>query len=232
MCNQFESQSHLDSNDLLIAEFNYIAQTAFQAGEDRSRVSNFYFVTAGAAIGAILSAKVDPNAAAGVYAGLSGLFLVLTCVGLFTILQLARLRTAWEESARAMNVIKDYYCKHADQLNLAPAFFWRMQTVPKGRNWKTVAFLLAFSVLAICVATTTAFLVYAVMTWYASGGQTPTALEGVLIGGFGVALGLGVAIGQYLLYEKWIREAEATLQSRVEAHYAKYKDILPELIDS
>ena len=36
----------LDVNDILIAEFNYIASTAFQANEDRARVSNYYLMTA------------------------------------------------------------------------------------------------------------------------------------------------------------------------------------------
>lgn len=225
------SQPQFDSTDILIAEFNYIAQTAFQANEDRSRVTNFYFITAGAAIGAILSAKVDPNAAAGVYAGLSGLFLVLTFVGLFTILQLARLRTAWEESAHAMNVIKDYYCRHSDQLKLEPALFWRMQTVPKGRNWKTVAFLLAFSVLAICVATTTAFFVYAVLAWCASFKILVDVTGGIVMGAIGVVLGFGVAVGQYLLYEKWIRDAEAKAHSRLKDHYDLHKDYLTKLVD-
>ena len=33
------------ANDLLVAEFNYIANAAFQANEDRARVSQFFFVT-------------------------------------------------------------------------------------------------------------------------------------------------------------------------------------------
>jgi hypothetical protein len=35
----------LPANDLLVAEFNYIANAAFQANEDRARVSQFFFVT-------------------------------------------------------------------------------------------------------------------------------------------------------------------------------------------
>ena len=39
-------QRPLDVNEILIAEFNYIANTAFQANEDRARVSNYYLMTA------------------------------------------------------------------------------------------------------------------------------------------------------------------------------------------
>ena len=33
-------QQSLDPNEILVAEFEYIATTAFQANEDRARVSN------------------------------------------------------------------------------------------------------------------------------------------------------------------------------------------------
>jgi len=35
-------QEPLDPNEILVAEFNYIASTAFQTNEDRARVSNYY----------------------------------------------------------------------------------------------------------------------------------------------------------------------------------------------
>ncbi len=35
----------LKPDDILIAEFNYIAQTAFQANEDRARVTNFFLTS-------------------------------------------------------------------------------------------------------------------------------------------------------------------------------------------
>ena len=44
----------LDVNEILVAEFEYIATTAFQANGDRARVSNYYLMTAGAAVAAIL----------------------------------------------------------------------------------------------------------------------------------------------------------------------------------
>ena len=49
----------LDVNEILVAEFEYIAKTAFQANEDRARVSNYYLMTAGAAVAAILGAKIE-----------------------------------------------------------------------------------------------------------------------------------------------------------------------------
>jgi hypothetical protein len=222
----------LDVNQVLIAEFNYIAQTAFQANEDRSRVSNFYFVTTGAAIGAIFSARLETGEIAFVYAGFAALFLILTLVGLFTLLQLVRLRIAWEDSARAMNVIKDYYCKHARQLNLNPAFFWRTHSVPKGRNWKTVAFLIALSILAISWGTVAATVVYAFLIYFAVNGARPTYEQGALIGGTAFIVGGGVVLLEYWLYRRWIHEAEQKQEQRIKEHYARYKDWLPELSGS
>jgi hypothetical protein len=42
-------QESLYPAEILVAEFNYIASTAFQANEDRARVSNYYLMSAGAA---------------------------------------------------------------------------------------------------------------------------------------------------------------------------------------
>jgi len=38
---------HLQSGEILIAEYAYIAKSAFQANEDRARVSTYYVVTFG-----------------------------------------------------------------------------------------------------------------------------------------------------------------------------------------
>jgi hypothetical protein len=45
----------LSQDVILIAEFEYIAQVAFQANEDRARLTNFYLVTLGSFIAAIVS---------------------------------------------------------------------------------------------------------------------------------------------------------------------------------
>ena len=53
-----ESKIQLGSipHELLIAEFNYIATSTNQSSEDRARVSNYYLVTIGASIAAIVFA--------------------------------------------------------------------------------------------------------------------------------------------------------------------------------
>ena len=51
------------ASDLIVAEFNYIAQTAFQANEDRARVSQLFFVTFGTVIAALYSSQLSPEEA-------------------------------------------------------------------------------------------------------------------------------------------------------------------------
>jgi len=43
------------------------------------------------------------------YWGFAVVFGALAFIGFLTVLQLARLRSAWRSSAQAMNRIKDYY---------------------------------------------------------------------------------------------------------------------------
>src|SRR5258706_10303631 len=104
-------KSTLAPGEILIAEYNYIAQAAFQANEDRSRVASFYMITFGSFIAALVTYHLNfaPDQQAWVDWGFSGLFLALGVMGLLTILQLARLRHAWFEGLDAMNRIKDYY---------------------------------------------------------------------------------------------------------------------------
>ena len=50
----------LNVDEILKAEYEYIAATVFQANEDRSRVASFYFVSVGSLVAAILSASFQP----------------------------------------------------------------------------------------------------------------------------------------------------------------------------
>src|SRR5512141_1827517 len=86
----------LDEEPLLQAELDYITQTAFQANEDRARVSSFYLVAVGSLVAALFGTQfvdqnLDPRLIAGAFCSL---FFVLTALGTLTTLQLARLRAA------------------------------------------------------------------------------------------------------------------------------------------
>ena len=68
----------LNPDEILKAEYNYIASTVFQANEDRSRVASFYLVSVGSLVAAILSAIFSTNDLKNVSLAFSGLFVVLT----------------------------------------------------------------------------------------------------------------------------------------------------------
>ncbi|GAB4539080.1 MAG: hypothetical protein Fur002_03530 [Anaerolineales bacterium] len=148
----------LDGDKMLQAEFNYIANTAFQANEDRSRVISFYFVSTASLVAAILSAQFSSQQTQSVSLGFALLFAVLTLLGALTLAQLARLRSAWHESAQAMNQIKNYYI----ELNppIAAAFKWRMEQIPPTDKPYSIANIMALEVTLLGGVTAGAMMYY------------------------------------------------------------------------
>lgn len=151
----------LDPKDLILAEFNYIASNVFQANEDRARVSSYYFVTAAAVVAAILGSNLQ-NGSTWIYSGFMLLFAVLSLIGYFTVLQLARLRIAWRESADAMNRVVKYYVDHSTDLQVEQALVWfrRDEKLPAQGRAESVSFLLALSVVVADFGTTLVAVVY------------------------------------------------------------------------
>ncbi len=137
-------KTKLNHDQMLQAEFNYIAQTAFQANEDRSRVTSFYFVTAGSLVAAILGTQFAEEQMKSISLAFAVLFVILTVMGALTLAQLARLRAAWHESVEAMNTIKDYYIENNPEI--AKAFKWRMKQIPPMDKPYSIASLLAIQV--------------------------------------------------------------------------------------
>jgi hypothetical protein len=160
----------LNTDEILKAEYDYIANTVFQANEDRSRVASFYFITVGSLVAAILGTLFSEDNLQGASLAFAGLFLILTLLGALTLAQLARLRAAWHESAQAMNVIKDFYIKHNKEIE--PAFKWRATTLPPTDKPFSIANLMAVEVTllsAVTSAATVYFLLFyfgTVAGWY------------------------------------------------------------------
>ena len=136
----------LDPNAILTAEFNYIAQTAFQANEDRARVTNFYLITLGGFVAAILGMRFESLLVPHVYWAFVALFTILAVASLLTLLQLVRLRQAWFASVSAMNHLKDYYARHVADAQLEEAFAWKTRTLPARYKPWSVGYLLALQV--------------------------------------------------------------------------------------
>ena len=128
--------------ELLKTEFDYIARNAFQADEDRARVSSFYLVAVGSLIAALFSTQLfnknlDPTL---VDLAFSGLFFILTVLGTLTTLQLSRLRAAWYDSMLAMNQLKDYWISQVPDRNIKSAFKWDASTLPRKFKLNSVSF--------------------------------------------------------------------------------------------
>ncbi len=155
-------------DEILIAEYEYIADTTKQANEDRSRVASFYFVSVGSIVAAILGTQFAKDNLKSVSVAFSILFFVLTLLGTLTIAQLARLRAAWHESIEAMNQIKDFYIKKFPDTE--PAFKWRIRTIPPTDKPYSIANLIALEVALLGALTTAAafyFILFALgeVTW-------------------------------------------------------------------
>lgn len=140
---QATCEQKLDPNEVLSREFDYAAQTAFQAHEDRVRVFSYYLATAGTLIAAVVLADLANRTHLIIFCLMLG---GLAILGFMSFLKLAKLRLAWIDSVRAMCQIKEHYVQACKEAQLARAFRWTTETIPPvGRKW-TIAFLMAITV--------------------------------------------------------------------------------------
>ena len=139
----------LDFDELLAAEYDYIAQTASQAHEDRARVSSFYLIAVGSLVAALFSTQLfEPDSfTQTVKIMFGGLFILLTLLGTSTIMQLARLRAAWFESMQAMNKLKEFMVSQNKEL--AKAFHWTNASLPSKFKTDSVSYYQAAEVALI-----------------------------------------------------------------------------------
>lgn len=140
----------VEFDELLAAEYDYIAQTAAQATEDRARVSSFYLIAVGSLIAAMFGTQfldLKSSLPRTVNLMFGGLFLLLTLLGTSTIMQLARLRAAWYESMLAMNQLKDYMIH--ENKPLAKAFRWQNNSLPPKYRTNSVSYFQALEVALI-----------------------------------------------------------------------------------
>jgi hypothetical protein len=166
----------LNPGEILIAEYNYVAQTVFQANEDRARVASFYVVSFGSFLAALVGAQFDKMNTQVVNLGFAGLFLALTVMGYLTLLQLARLRSAWFESIRAMNKVKDFYMSRFPDLE--EAFDWRTDTLPVKFKTKSVGFYMIVQVALLGGVALGAAIYFGIMALFGS----PWLLPGIVAG--------------------------------------------------
>lgn len=140
-----ENPLPIELDELLASEFDYIAQTAAQANEDRARVSSFYLVAVGSLVAALFGTQFSNIELTQTFSLMfSGLFILLTLLGTSTVMQLARLRAAWHESMLAMNQIKDFAMSQNKEL--VKAFRWKTSTLPSKYKKGSVSYYQAIEV--------------------------------------------------------------------------------------
>lgn len=131
----------LDPNIILSKEFDYAAQTAFQANEDRIRIFSYFLTTTATLIAATILPDLSNSFDIMIFICL---FMTLMSFGFFSFLKLLKLRTAWVHSVIAMNTIKDFYVKQDE--SLAKAFSWTTGSIPKANKKFTIAYMMAITV--------------------------------------------------------------------------------------
>ena len=141
-----DTAPRVELDELLASEYEYITHTANQANEDRARVSSFYLIAVGSLVAALLGTQLfeTEKYTQTVKIMFSGLFVLLTLLGTSTIMQLARLRSAWYEAMLAMNQIKDFAMKQSPEL--IHAFRWQTGTLPPKYKRGSVSYYRAVEV--------------------------------------------------------------------------------------
>src|SRR5262245_44583111 len=124
---QSNNKPIISAEEILTAEFEYIAHTASQANDDRSSVVSFFIIAVGSPLAAFFSTGITDLSNQSEFILFTGLFFILSVLGTTTILQLARLRSAWHESVLAMNHMKEFLVKNSDS-DISGAFRWTFQS--------------------------------------------------------------------------------------------------------
>ena len=191
---------------IIAAEYGYVAQTAFQANEDRARAWQYFFVTFATLIAALLSTQVEGIDRRQLYLTFVVIFALLAALGLITILQLVRLRQAWLESVRAMNQIKARLV--ADDPALAAYFRWTNATIPPPFKLRSFGFLQALSVALLSGLAVGAAVAFGGLAWGATVSADGLA-QAVATVPWGLSLTAAVFASASILWLGYVRPLQA-----------------------
>lgn len=137
----------LKIENMLLEEFNYASLTAYQAMEDRARISSFYYLLLGV-LASGLAAIYQFSEGAHVIPPfiIVALLLVAAMISVTFFITIIRLRQAYRESVLCMNVIKEFYIQQFKQQMPAieHAFRWRLRTIPLGERIGSVTFMFGY----------------------------------------------------------------------------------------
>ena len=136
----------LKIENMLLEEFNYASVTAYQAMEDRARISSFYYILLGVLVSGLAAVYQFSGGTRTIPQALVALLLFIGAfISICFFVTLIRLRQAYKESLLTMNVIKEYYIDQFKQQmpTIEKAFRWRLTTMPKGERIGSVTFMIA-----------------------------------------------------------------------------------------
>jgi 8-oxo-dGTP pyrophosphatase MutT (NUDIX family) len=136
---------------MLLAEFNYANSTAYQALNDRGRMFGIYLGIASVLAGGVGALYELGSRSANSEVIASALFLLAGFIGLIFFFKIVRIRQAFDDSLLTMNVIKEHYITVFK--GTVPAvdkiFRWRMESMPSGRRFGSLTFLVCLAVTVI-----------------------------------------------------------------------------------
>ena len=136
----------LSIESMLLEEFNYASVTAYQAMEDRARVSSLYYLLLGALASGLLAIyQLGGNTHASSQPLVVALFVLAGLLSITFFEKIIRLRQAYRESLICMNVIKEFYIQQFQKQmpSIEHAFRWRLKTVPAGERIGSVTFAIS-----------------------------------------------------------------------------------------
>lgn len=136
----------LNIENMLLEEFNYASVTAYQAMEDRARVSSLYYLLLGALASGLLA--IYQLGGKTLTTSQLQVIVLLIAAGILSVTffeKIIRLRQAYRESLICMNVIKEFYIQQFQQHmpHVEQAFRWRLKTIPTGERIGSVTFAIS-----------------------------------------------------------------------------------------
>ncbi|HET9981927.1 MAG TPA: NUDIX hydrolase [Ktedonobacterales bacterium] len=136
---------------MMLAEFNYANSTAYQALDDRGRMFGIYLGIASVLAGGVgaLYELGSRSANSGVIA--AALLILAGFIGLIFFFKIVRIRQAFDDSLLTMNTIKEHYISKfkGDVPAVEDIFRWRMKSMPTGRRFGSLTFLVCFAITVI-----------------------------------------------------------------------------------
>src|SRR6266487_4866541 len=137
----------LKAEHMLLEEFNYASLTAYQAMEDRARISSFYYLLLGVLASGLAAIYQFSNGAHAIPQFIVvTLLLIAAIVSVTFFITIIRLRQAYRESVLCMNVMKEFYIQQFKQQmpTIEHAFRWRLRTIPLGERIGSVTFMFGY----------------------------------------------------------------------------------------